>query len=239
MSQKTVLITGAAKRIGRFLAISFAKDGWRVIGHYNTSFDDAKSMEKEILDFGGSITLVQSDFATNNAAQLLFDDLKERNIIVDCLVNNASTFEKDTLKNLTLDSWDFHISPNLKTPLFLSKFFVNQLSSTGNIINILDQKVWNLGKEFLSYTLSKSALFTATKMLALELAPNVRVNALGLGHVLPDQYQDKDLFEKQNKALPLQKETKLDEIYQTIRYIIETPSLTGQMIALDSGKHLL
>ncbi len=159
---------------------------------------------------------------------------------VTTLINSASIFEDDCLKTLTPESWATHIDTNLRAPLFLSQAFVNQLpaGTDGNIINIIDQRVWRLNPRFLSYTASKAALWTLTQTLAQSLAPQIRVNAIGPGPVLTNERQAQADFEAQVEAVLLQRGPELSEICQAIRFILAAPSMTGQMIALDGGQHL-
>jgi NAD(P)-dependent dehydrogenase (short-subunit alcohol dehydrogenase family) len=159
---------------------------------------------------------------------------------VTCLVNNASAFEMDKVDTATRESWDRHIETGLRAPLVLSQAFAQQLPEEidGNIINMLDQRVWKLTPYFLSYTVAKTGLWTLTQTLALALAPRIRVNGIGPGPTLPSERQSAEQFRLQQAAVPLKRGPALDEIAATVRYILATPSLTGQMIALDGGEHL-
>ena len=156
------------------------------------------------------------------------------------MINNAASFEYDSISSLSSDSWDLHINTNIRAPLFLSQSFVKNISkkSKGNIINIIDQRVWNLTPHFMTYTLSKTALWTLTQTLALSLSPNIRVNAIGPGPTIKSKMQTDEEFKKQYKRMPLSVPTSLREINQFINLILNSPSLTGQMIALDGGQHL-
>jgi NAD(P)-dependent dehydrogenase (short-subunit alcohol dehydrogenase family) len=156
------------------------------------------------------------------------------------LINNAASFEYDSINSLSSDSWDLHINTNIRAPLFLSQSFVKNISknSKGNIINIIDQRVWNLTPHFMTYTLSKTALWTLTQTLALSLSPNIRVNAIGPGPTIKSKMQTNEEFKEQYQRMPLSVPTSLEEINQFINLILNSPSLTGQMIALDGGQHL-
>jgi NAD(P)-dependent dehydrogenase (short-subunit alcohol dehydrogenase family) len=157
-----------------------------------------------------------------------------------CLVNNASVFENDTAATADRASWDAHIEVNLRAPFVLMQGFAAQLPETasGAIVNLLDQRVWSLTPYFVSYTVSKAALWTLTQTMALALAPRIRVNGIGPGPTLPSPRQSAAQFERQCAALPLRRGTTPDEIAAAIRFILAAPAMTGQMIALDGGQHL-
>jgi NAD(P)-dependent dehydrogenase (short-subunit alcohol dehydrogenase family) len=157
-----------------------------------------------------------------------------------CLVNNASVFEMDKLDTATRDSWDRHMETNLRAPLVLSQAFARQLPDAveGNIINMLDQRVWKLTPYFLSYTVAKMGLWTLTRTLALALAPRIRVNGIGPGPTLPSPRQSEAQFQAQNAAVPLGHGATPQEIAAGVLFLLSAPSMTGQMIALDGGEHL-
>ncbi len=190
---RAALVTGAAQRIGRAIALALAADGW--------------------------------------AAALG---------PLGCLVNNASSFENDTVATATRASWDEHIEVNLRAPLVLMQGFAAQLpeAASGAIINMLDQRVWSLTPYFVSYTVSKAALWTLTQSMALALAPRIRVNGIGPGPTLPSPRQSEEQFARQCAAVPLRRGTSPEEIAAAVRFILAAPAMTGQMIALDGGQHL-
>jgi len=159
------------------------------------------------------------------------------------LVNNASTFERDDALDATRESWDAHIGPNLRAPFVLTQGFARALiegddTTHGVVVNVIDQRVWNLTPHYLSYTLTKSALWTLTQTLALTLAPRIRVAGIGPGPTLKNVRQTDAQFAAQVGALPLARGPALDEICRAVRFIVDTPSFTGQMIALDGGEHM-
>ncbi len=160
---------------------------------------------------------------------------------VTCLINNASHFADDRLTDLSEASWRTHMAINLEAPVFLCRDFAAQLpqGETGNILNILDQRVLRPNPQFFSYTLSKSALWVATKTMAQALAPRIRVNAIGPGPTLASAYQSNEAFENECRAMPLGHGTTPDEIAEAVLFILNAPAMTGQMIALDGGQHLL
>jgi NAD(P)-dependent dehydrogenase (short-subunit alcohol dehydrogenase family) len=156
------------------------------------------------------------------------------------LVNNASTFDRDGWNTADRASWDHHMEPNLRAPFVLIQGFARQLPEPeqGNVINLLDQRVWNPTPAFITYTLSKIGLWGLTQTLALALAPRIRVNGIGPGPALPSPRQTQAQFDEQCASLPLQRGTSPEEICRAVRFLLASPSLTGQMIALDGGQHL-
>lgn len=240
MTQKSVLITGAAKRIGKAIAIHMASNGWNVVIHYNNSANDAIELSQKLKDFGIKTCIVQADLGNEIQVRNIFKQCPSEMGVISCLVNNASIFKNDNLHNLTADMWHCHNNINLHAPLILSQDFCKQLGENkGNIINMLDYCVWNLPDKFLSYSLSKFGLWGATQMLAKQLAPNVRVNAIGLGHSLPNDRETAESFATARKLTPLQNGADPDEICRAVDFILASPSYTGQMLALDGGKHLI
>ncbi len=236
---KTVLVTGAGRRIGRAIASHLAAQGWRVAAHYCESDHDARSLVRHVESLGGEAAAFKADLCDRDDVSKLARDAAKFGPVT-CLVNNASVFENDTIESVTPDSWDRHLGVNLMAPLLLSQAFARSLPKreSGNIVNIVDQRVWRLTPNFLSYTVSKSGLWTLTQTLAQALAPRIRVNAIGPGPVLPSPRQTKTQFAAQVRKLPLERGPQVEEICKTVSYILETPSMTGQMIALDGGQHL-
>lgn len=238
--RKTALITGAAKRIGRAIALDLAANDWQVAIHYRRAEQDAVALKSEIVENGGAADIVQADLGDQSAPAQLIEKCSKYLSSPLCLINNAATFKYDDIESLSAESWDAHLSANLRAPIFLAQAFANALpqGQQGNIINIIDQRVWKLTPQYFSYTISKSALWTATQTLAQSLAPHIRVNAIGPGPVLKSTNQDDEQFETQQKATLLERGTTTEEIAQTVRFILNSPALTGQLIALDGGQHL-
>lgn len=237
---KTALITGAAHRIGRAMALALAKDGWSVAVHYHRSHQAAFALVDEVIAAGGKGVTVQSDLAREDEVLTLIPDVVEALGPVGLLINNASLFEQDTALTTTRASWDAHMETNLRAPFVLMQGFAAQLpeDASGVVVNILDQRVWNLTPHFTTYTLSKAALWTLTQTLALALAPRIRVNAIGPGPTLPSPRQTTEQFERQCAEMPLKRGTAPEEIADALRFILAAPAMTGQMIALDGGQHL-
>jgi len=237
---KTALVTGAARRIGRAMAIDLARHGWAVAVHYNSSADDATETVNVIRDNDGEAVALQADLADERNVVQLVTQAADALGPVTCLVNNASIFERDEVETADRRSWDAHVETNLRAPFVLSQRMAADLpdEAAGIIVNMLDQRVWNLTPHFISYTVSKSALWTLTQTLALALAPRIRVNAIGPGPVLPSTRQTEAQFEIQTQSVPLKKGPDLEEICRALRFIVTAESMTGQMIALDGGQHL-
>ncbi len=237
---KTALVTGAARRIGRAIAQDLAAWGWSVVVHYHRSAEDAAAVVAEVETQGGNAIALQADLANEAETRRLMEQSTARFGPIGCLVNNASRFERDEIDSATRASWDAHMGPNLRAPFVLSQDMAAALpdGQNGVIVNILDQRVWNLTPHFLSYTLSKTGLWTLTRTLALALAPNIRVNGIGPGPTLRNVRQTEAQFRRQQASVPLRHGASSEEVARAVRFIIEAPSMTGQMIALDGGQHL-
>jgi NAD(P)-dependent dehydrogenase (short-subunit alcohol dehydrogenase family) len=237
---KCALVTGGSKRIGRSIVEDLASNGYAVAIHCNSSPDEASALADQIKATGGRAIVVQADLTDRAAVTDLIPHAISKLGPISLLVNNASVFEDDALGTLDHANWDAHFDVHLRAPVFLSEGFATQNDGhhEGLIVNIIDQRVLRLNPLFFSYTLSKSALWTATKTMAQALAPRIRVNAIGPGPTLKNARQKDADFAKQIKLLPLKHAPALAEFGRTIRYFDETPSITGQMIAIDGGQHL-
>jgi NAD(P)-dependent dehydrogenase (short-subunit alcohol dehydrogenase family) len=235
-----VLITGAARRLGRALALDFAARGWRVGVHHNASGEDAAAVVAQIERSGGVAAAFPADLADDRAVALLVPAVAARLGPVSCLINNASMFVYDDMANLSATRWDLHQAVNLKAPVFLAKALAEGLSpgASGNVVNLLDQRVLKPTPHFLSYAASKAGLHAMTRTLAQALAPRVRVNAIGPGPMLQSVHQSPDDFAAQTRATLLGRGTTPAEVAAAIRFILDAPALTGQMLALDGGQHL-
>lgn len=237
---RTVLITGAAKRIGRAIARDLAQNGWRVGVHYRRARTEAESLVAEIRAAGGQAAALQGDLAEAEDVDALVPACTELLGSPCCLINNASEFRHDTLETLTRDAWHVHLDINLKAPVFLAQAMAKHLPAgcEGNVINIIDQRVWNLKPDFFSYTISKAGLWTATRTLAQALAPRIRVNAIAPGPVLKSVHQTDADFAAECSSTLMGRGPSTEEIAAAVRFIIAAPAMTGQMIALDGGQHL-
>lgn len=241
MTAKSVLVTGSAKRIGRQIALDLAGDGWDVAVHCNSSIAEAEEVAGLIVRMGRRAVIVRGDLADPAVPERLIVEASKALGGLTCLINNASVFEPDVVGSITQASWAQHLDTNLRAPVFLSQAFARQLPEmvAGNIISIIDQRVWKLNPKFFSYTASKSALWTATRTLAQALAPRIRVNAIGPGPALPSVRMDEDEFAKQSRLTLLGRGTSPAEISAAAKFILSAPALTGQMIVLDGGQHLV
>ena len=242
-SPNVALITGAARRIGRAIALDLARHGWSVAIHYRKSAEEAHDLVAQIqsLGPGAKAAALAADLADASAVGKLVENCAAAlGAPPVCLVNNASEFMLDTIETLDEVTWDIHQDINLKAPVFLAQAMLRALpaESEGNIINIIDQRVWKLTPDFFSYTISKAGLWTATRTLAQALSPRIRVNAIGPGPVLQSIHQTPEQFAVEQSATLLNRGPSLQEIAAAVRFILSSPSMTGQMIALDAGQHL-
>lgn len=239
-TSQTALITGAARRIGRAIALDLAAHGWRIGIHYRNSRAEALQLADEITASGGTAAALAADLTDSQQADALIARCAEALGPPSCLINNASEFSLDTITTLTSASWDTHLDTNLKAPVFLARALYMALpeGAQGNVINIVDQRAWRPTPDFFSYTISKAGLWTATQTLAQAMAPRVRVNAIGPGPVLKSVHQTDEDFEAEKNDTLLRRGPALAEIAAAVRFILATPSMTGQMIAPDGGQHL-
>ncbi len=236
-----MLITGAARRIGRALAQDLAARGWYAIIHYYRSHEAALALVGDIQAFGGAASAIAADLAVlDDIAQLVPRAAEAAGAPVCCLINNASLFLDDGVGRLDAERWQAHMDVNLRAPVFLAESFAEHLppEAAGNIINIVDQRVLKPAPDFFSYTVSKSGLAWVTRTMAQALAPRIRVNAIAPGPVLRSVYQTVEAFEAECRATLLGRGTTPEEVAAAARFLLETPAVTGQMICLDSGQHL-
>ena len=234
------LVTGGARRIGRAIVEDLAKNGFAVAIHCRSSVDVAEALADDVRKQGGRAAVVTADLADLDAARALPAKAAAALGPLTLLVNNASIFEADGIGSLEPDRFQRQMAVNLAAPVFLADAFAAQLPADrdGLVVNMIDQRAWKTTPHFVSYQLSKSGLLTATRTLAQALAPRIRVNAIGPGPTLPSPRQDPAEFRKQAEAVLLRHGPDLCEFGRTIRYLYETRSITGQMIALDGGQHL-
>lgn len=234
------LITGGAKRVGRAIALDLAGHGWAIAIHANASRDEAATLAADILDGGGRAAVVVADLARSEEAARIIAEAEAALGPLTLLVNNASIYEHDTAATLDLDLWNRQMAVNATTPAFLASAFARALpaEADGMVVNILDQRVLQPTPVHFSYQVSKSALATATLLLAQALAPRIRVNGIAPGPVLPHAAQSQAEFDAKVASLPLKRAPALAEFGQTIRWLWETKSVTGQVIALDGGQHI-
>jgi len=234
-----IIITGAATRIGAAIAKKLSGPGVEMIIHYNNSKKEAEKLQKELTREKTKVYLVKGNLAKEQDLKKIIKFSKSKLKYFDCLINNASLFENDSLRNFSSKSWNLHLDINLKAPAFFTKeFSKNVIGKNNNIINIIDQRVFKLTPFFFSYTLSKMGLYTLTKTSAMELAPNVRVNGIAPGPTIKNKRQTNIHFKKQYLATPLKQQVNVKDICSTVDFFIKNRSITGQVIAVDSGQSL-
>jgi NAD(P)-dependent dehydrogenase (short-subunit alcohol dehydrogenase family) len=240
MAPAIALITGAAQRIGRALALDLARHGWAIALHCNASTAEAEALAMTLRNQGSSIAVLPADLSNIQAVERLIPQCVAALGAPSCLINNASMFAYDEVATLRPEVWDAQLAVNLRAPVFLAKTFAAALPDgvEGNVINMVDQRVWKPTPRFFSYALSKSGLWNATRTLAQTLAPRVRVNAIAPGPALKSIYQSEEEFRRQCEATILGRGTTPEEIARAVRFIVDAPAMTGQMIALDGGQHL-
>ncbi|KQV62699.1 MULTISPECIES: SDR family oxidoreductase [unclassified Caulobacter] len=234
------LVTGAGRRIGRVLALEAARAGYDVAVHHRASVDEAQETAEAVQALGRRAVLVRANLADEDAVRGLIDQAAAELGPVTLLVNSASAFEDDRVGGLSRDSWDLHLETNLRAPIVLAEAFAAALPEDrqGLVVNIVDQRVLRPNPQFFSYSLAKAGLWWATQTLAQALAPRVRVNAIGPGPTLPSVHQTAGEFEAEAAGVLLQRRATPDEVAAALRYLIDAPSVTGQMIAVDGGQHL-
>ncbi|RPG12360.1 MAG: SDR family oxidoreductase [Pelagibacteraceae bacterium TMED232] len=239
MEAKKIIITGGATRIGSAIAKSLAGYDIDIIIHFNKSKKSAQKLKAELEEMGSKVYLIKADLNNINQVKKIVPFAYKKMKGLDCLINNASLFEKDDLENFSDKSFSKHLDINLKAPALLIKDFKRYVKNKeANIINIIDQRVKKLTPFFFSYTLSKAALATLTTIAAMKLAPNIRVNGISPGPTLKNKRQSDKHFKAQWKATILKKQVDINNICSLIRYYIESDSVTGQIISVDSGQSL-
>lgn len=239
--QPVGLVTGAARRIGLAIARRLAGAGYAVVLHTSArSRSEAVRAATALAAEGAAVGVVVADLAEAAACQALVPTIREAADRLDLLVNNASVFMDDTAAAPDPDAWDLHFAVNLRAPTLLAAAFAAQPAhGDRSIVNVLDQRVLRASPQFFSYTLSKHALWTATRTMAQAFADKgIRVNAVGPGPVLPNDSQGEDGFAREIAGVPLARAVAPDEIAAAVLYLASAPSVTGQMIAVDAGQHL-
>ena len=236
------LVTGAGARLGKFMAEALGEDGWDIAVHYSNSADGANETAANITGMSQNAVTVQADLSDEEqTAGLLTKASEALNQPIILLINSASAFQDDNARHHTREKWDLHMDVNLRAPITLAQSMVNGLpkDAKGLVINLIDQRVWKLNPQFFTYTLSKSALWSATRTMAQAFAPNVRVNGIGPGPTLRSVHQSAEEFAAEAEATLTGEGSSPAEIVAAMRYLISATSVTGQMIASDGGQHLL
>ena len=239
MEANKIIITGGATRVGAAIAEKLSGPNVEIVIHYNKSKGAADKLKKKLTLMGSKIYLIKGDLSKETDLNKIIKFAKNKLKYFDCLINNASLFENDKIENFTSGGWGRHLRTNLRAPALLSKAFAkNTKNKNNNIINIIDQRVFKLTPFFFSYTISKAGLYTLTKTSAMSLAPSVRVNGIAPGPTLKNKRQSDKHFKKQYLATPLKKQVNVKEICNAVDFFINNRSITGQVVAIDSGQSL-
>ncbi len=240
MNPNVALVTGGARRIGRAITLRLAEAGYAVAIHCNTSVDEAETLAGEIASVGGSAAIVSADLADPGSVEGIIAAAQAQLGPVTLLVNNASTFMADTVTAIDVPTWNRQFSVNIRAPSVLAGLMANALPAgmEGAIVNILDQRVWKLTPEYYSYTLSKAAMWAATQTMAQAFAPRIRVNAVGPGPTAANTHDGEALFAREAEGTLMGRAVAPEEIAEAVLYLARARSVTGQMIAVDSGQHL-
>ena len=238
---RTALVTGAAKRLGRAIAIDLAAAGWNLALHYNTSETDARETAEAVSRTGRRVALLKADLACEAETQALVARATAELGPLTALVNSASLFENDDWQSASRASWDAHMEVNQRAPFVLSQAFAAALPEGmgGAIVNLVDQRVLKPTPQFMTYSLSKAGLHWLTVTLAQGLAPRIRVNAVGPGPTMRNERQSEADFARQREATVLGCGAEPDDVCAAVRYLLDAPAVTGQMIAVDGGQHLV
>jgi NAD(P)-dependent dehydrogenase (short-subunit alcohol dehydrogenase family) len=240
-SNRTALVTGAARRIGREIALALARDGWDIAVHYATSRDDALTTVAQIEALGRRAVAVNRDLAVEPGVRSLLAECTNELGPVSCVVNNASLFEYDDAARFATDTLLRAMRTNVAAPVLLARSLYEQLAhgARGVVINLLDQKLENPNPDFLSYTLSKAALKEATTLLAIALAPKVRVVGIAPGLTLASNFQSDSGFTEAHRRTPLGRASTPADIAQAAVYLANTDAVTGTVLMVDGGQHLV
>ena len=239
MEARKIIITGGATRIGAAIAKKLSGLNKEILIHFNKSKTKAVILKNELEKNGTKVYLVKGDLGKESDIKKIIKFAKSKLKYFDCLINNASLFENDKLENFTNSSWENHINTNLKAPALLTKAFSKNIKKgNNNIVNIIDQRVFKLTPFFFSYTLSKTGLYTLTKTSAMSLSPNIRVNGIAPGPTLKNIRQSEKHFKKQYLATPLKRQVDVREICNAVDFFIKNRSITGQVLAIDSGQNI-
>ena len=237
---EVALVTGAAKRIGRIIALALARDGWDVAVHYRQSQTEALQVVAEIIRMGRRAIALPCELTDEASVRALLDQAGQLGP-VRCVVNNASLFQHDQVDNFTTASLDQHMHANLAAPVLLAQalFAATAVGQQAVVVNLLDQKLYNPNPDFLSYTLSKAALLSATTLLAQALAPRVRVVGVAPGITMMSGEQSAAEFEHAHQITPLGKSSTPEDVAAAVCFVVSATAMTGSTLLVDGGQHLI
>lgn len=250
MDHRRALVTGAGKRLGRAMALCLAGRGYDVAVHYATSQDEAEAVVAEIVGLGRKAAALQADLLDENQTSALMGHAaKALDGPITVLVNNASIFDYDNIATATRESWDRHIGSNLRAPFVLTQALAadipdprrdsnGEMVAQGLIVNMVDQRVCKLTPEFMTYTIAKMGLWAFTQTAAQALAPKIRVNAIGPGPTMIGARQSESHFARQRAATILERGANPEDITTALRYLLDSPAVTGQLLCVDGGQHM-
>lgn len=241
LAGRTALVTGGARRIGKHLVLALAEAGARVIIHYHNSQRAASETAEQARELGAAASLVQGDLADPAVAGQVVSLAAQLDGPVDILVNNASVFAAGEMRATSLQEWDHNHAVNLRAPFLLSQVFARQLPAgvAGDIINLNDFRALRPGADHFPYTISKVGLHGLTRSLAQALAPQIRVNELALGAVLPPENEGEDYLHVLREEIPTRRFSKPKEVAATMLFLLTNPAITGQTVCIDGGRHLV
>ena len=241
-SPRTVLVTGAARRLGRTIALELARQGWHVAVHYRGSATDAIQTAAECAELSGASAHFDANFQDEAATRALLPRVAAHFGGVDAVVNSASLFEHDDVADFSYDALARHLRSNAGAPIVLAQALHQHLqtrNATGVVVNLLDQKLWNMNPDFVSYTLSKAALEAANTLLAQALAPRVRVVGVAPGLTLTSEFLSEDKFAQLHRMSPLGRSSTPEDVAHAVRFALENPAITGTTLLVDGGQHLM
>lgn len=235
---KTALVTGSAKRIGRACALRLAREGADIIIHYHNSKKDAEELAGSIRMHGRKAWSVCQDLDEKDAGPRLMEKARAKSPDIDYLINSASIFPPSTVKDVDMAAFEENLRINALSPFFLSRAFAEQSADAECIINFLDARIVDNDRAHLAYHISKRVLFSLTRVLSMELAPKIRVNALAPGLILPPPGEGEEFLKSRIKSNPLEKIGTLDQITDSLSFLLSNTFVTGQVLFVDGGRHL-
>lgn len=237
---KVAIVTGGAVRLGKALALALAEQGARLAIHYGSSAGPAQETVTEIKAMGSDALAIQADLSQSGQAPSIVERTVAHFSQVNILVNSAAIFEPGNWDDTTEANWDRHFAINLKSPFFLSQAFAKHVGPerAGHIVNIADWRGFRPGAEHVAYTLTKAALIAMTRSLALALAPNIQVNAIAPGLILPPPGEDQSYLERKASKIPAQRVDSPEEVAKALIFLLRSDFVTGDLIFVTGGEHL-